>query len=92
VRGNTIIPSSILSRFSILCAILRQLHLILQIFFTLELDELKPDAFFVDQLSAGLPVLRYSIATSRISYWHKAGQNGGREHTDYRLIYWRNGV
>jgi alpha-1,3/alpha-1,6-mannosyltransferase len=69
VRGNTIIPSSILSRFSILCAILRQLHLILQIFFTLELDELKPDAFFVDQLSAGLPVLRYLWPNTRILFY-----------------------
>ncbi|KAI1766425.1 glycosyltransferase family 4 protein [Hypoxylon sp. FL1150] len=58
VRGNTIVPPSILSRFSILCSILRQLHLILQIYLTSELASLKPDAFFVDQLSAGLPLLQ----------------------------------
>ncbi|KAL8309698.1 hypothetical protein RB597_009793 [Gaeumannomyces tritici] len=58
VRGNTLVPPSILSRFSILCAILRQLHLILQIsVFSKELADLRPDAFFVDQLSAGLPLL-----------------------------------
>lgn len=59
VRGNTLVPPSILSRFSILCAILRQLHLILDIaLFTSELKTLDPDAFFVDQLSAGLPLLQ----------------------------------
>ena len=41
------------------CAILRQVHLILQCaLLTTELRELAPDAFFVDQLSAGLPLLR----------------------------------
>ncbi|KAM7220901.1 hypothetical protein V8F06_003795 [Rhypophila decipiens] len=63
VRGNTIIPPSLLGRFSILCAILRQLHLILQItLFTSELKSLGPEGnktyFFVDQLSAGLPLLK----------------------------------
>lgn len=58
VRGN-IIPSSILSRFSILCAILRQLHLLLQIHLTGELAALEPDFFFIDQLSAGLPLLQW---------------------------------
>ncbi|KAK3320741.1 mannosyltransferase [Cercophora scortea] len=58
VRGNTLIPPSILGRFAILCAILRQLHLILHIaLFTSELASLNPTAFFVDQLSAGLPLL-----------------------------------
>ncbi|KAI0484308.1 glycosyltransferase family 4 protein [Xylariaceae sp. FL0804] len=68
VRGNTLVPPSILSRFSILCAILRQLHLILQIHLGLglgfpsssssEIAALAPDAYFVDQLSAGLPLLQ----------------------------------
>ncbi|TPX08880.1 uncharacterized protein E0L32_009698 [Thyridium curvatum] len=59
VRGNTLVPPSILSRFFILCAILRQLHLILQVYFTSELAALQPTSFFVDQLSAGLPLLRF---------------------------------
>ncbi|ROW16973.1 hypothetical protein VPNG_01156 [Cytospora leucostoma] len=59
VRGNTIVPPSILSRFSILCAILRQLHLLISIYRDGELASLRPDAFFVDQLSAGLPLLQY---------------------------------
>jgi alpha-1,3/alpha-1,6-mannosyltransferase len=69
VRGNTIVPSSILSRFSILCAILRQLHLILQIYFNSELAELSPDAFFVDQLSAGLPLLQYLYPRGRVFFY-----------------------
>ncbi|KAK4101876.1 glycosyltransferase family 4 protein [Parathielavia hyrcaniae] len=59
VRGNTLVPPTLLGRFAILCAILRQLHLILHIaLFTSELRDLRPDAFFVDQLSAGLPALK----------------------------------
>ncbi|KAK0670955.1 hypothetical protein QBC41DRAFT_271665 [Cercophora samala] len=58
VRGNTIVPPSILGRFSILCAILRQIHLILSItIFSSELSEINPSGFFIDQLSAGLPLL-----------------------------------
>ncbi|KAK5629405.1 hypothetical protein RRF57_005120 [Xylaria bambusicola] len=69
VRGNTIIPPSVLGRFSILCAILRQLHLILQIYFTSELLGLRPDAFFVDQLSAGLPLLQYLYPQGHIFFY-----------------------
>ncbi|KAI1368928.1 hypothetical protein F5Y08DRAFT_294202 [Xylaria arbuscula] len=69
VRGNTLVPPSILGRFSILCAILRQLHLILQIYFTSELRHLSPDAYFVDQLSAGLPLLHYLHPEGRIFFY-----------------------
>ncbi|KAI1381662.1 glycosyltransferase family 4 protein [Hypoxylon crocopeplum] len=69
VRGNTIIPPSILSRFSILCSILRQLHLILQIYLTAELQDLKPQAFFVDQLSAGLPLLQFLHPQGRVLFY-----------------------
>lgn len=58
VRGDAF-PSSILSRLMIICAIARQLLLLFQVWRTGELAELKPDYFFVDQLSAGLPVLQY---------------------------------
>ncbi|KAF2467654.1 mannosyltransferase [Lindgomyces ingoldianus] len=59
VRGNTIVPPTILGRFAILCAILRQLHLLVQIaLYSSELRDLKPTSFFVDQLSAGIPLLR----------------------------------
>ncbi|KAK0748557.1 hypothetical protein B0T21DRAFT_420595 [Apiosordaria backusii] len=60
VRGNTLVPPSILGRFSILCAILRQIHLILSIaVFSSELSDINPTGFFVDQLSAGLPLLSF---------------------------------
>lgn len=49
---------SILSRLTILCAILRHVHLILQITLSGELRDLRPRALVVDQLSAGLPLLR----------------------------------
>ncbi|KAH7320802.1 family 1 glycosyltransferase [Stachybotrys elegans] len=58
VRAAGPIPMSIFSRLTILCAILRQLHLILTLYLTGELDNLRPRAFIVDQLSAGLPLLR----------------------------------
>ncbi|AEO71099.1 glycosyltransferase family 4 protein [Thermothielavioides terrestris NRRL 8126] len=72
VRGNTIVPPTVLGRFAIVCAILRQLHLILHIaLFTSELRALAPDSFFVDQLSAGLPVLRLlAPATPVFFYCH----------------------
>ncbi|KAJ2899335.1 Alpha-1,3/1,6-mannosyltransferase alg-2 [Zalerion maritima] len=61
VRGNTVFPPSILGRFAIFCAIARQIHLILSIWMTGELRGLRPTDFFVDQLSAGLPLLRRVI-------------------------------
>ncbi|KAF2083647.1 glycosyltransferase family 4 protein [Saccharata proteae CBS 121410] len=70
VRGNTIIPASILGRFSILCAILRQVHLILQIaLLSSELKKLQPDVFFVDQLSAGIPLLRLLSPDARVLFY-----------------------
>lgn len=70
VRGNTIVPASFLGRFAILCAILRQVHLILQIaLFTDELKLLTPTAFFVDQLSAGIPLLRLLLPRPRVIFY-----------------------
>ncbi|KAK1832780.1 hypothetical protein QBC39DRAFT_304458 [Podospora conica] len=70
VRGNTLVPPSLLGRFSILCAILRQLHLILHIaLFTSELTLLSPTAFFIDQLSAGLPLLRLLLPSIPILFY-----------------------
>ncbi|KAF1919740.1 hypothetical protein BDU57DRAFT_593507 [Ampelomyces quisqualis] len=70
VRGNSIVPASIHGRFAILCAILRQVHLILQIaFFTKELSLLHPTAFFVDQLSAGIPLLRLLQPRPRVIFY-----------------------
>ncbi|EPE07634.1 glycosyltransferase family 4 protein [Ophiostoma piceae UAMH 11346] len=58
VRGGTVVPASVLGRFAIFCAIARQVHLLLQIWLTGELEGLHASAYFVDQLSAGLPLLR----------------------------------
>lgn len=69
VRGNWLIPASIFSRFSILCAILRQLHIIFATYYYSELSRLKPDAFFVDQLSAGLPWLAYLYPNTPILFY-----------------------
>ncbi|KAI0994188.1 Alpha-1,3/1,6-mannosyltransferase [Podosphaera aphanis] len=59
VRGNTIVPSSIFSRFTIMCSVLRQLHLTISTYLNSEIHDLQADAFIVDQLSAGLPLLSY---------------------------------
>lgn len=70
VRGNSIVPPSIFGRFAILCAILRQVHLILRIaLLTRELPDLKPTSFFVDQLSAGIPLLRVLQPNVRIIFY-----------------------
>jgi alpha-1,3/alpha-1,6-mannosyltransferase len=70
VRGNTLVPPTLLGRFAILCAILRQLHLILHIaVFSRELRDLSPDAFFVDQLSAGLPALKSLAGPAPIFFY-----------------------
>lgn len=70
VRGNSLIPPSLLGRFSILCAILRQIHLIIQItLLSSELHLLNPSAFFVDQLSAGLPLLKLLVPQSPIFFY-----------------------
>ena len=71
VRGNSILPATIFGRFKILLTILRQYHLLLTIFLNGELSRLKPDAFFVDQLSAGIPILRWrSPETPILFYCH----------------------
>jgi alpha-1,3/alpha-1,6-mannosyltransferase len=61
---------SILSRLTILCAILRHVHLLLQIAITGELAALRPRAFVVDQLSAGLPLLRRLSPAPVLFYCH----------------------
>lgn len=58
VRGNWLIPPSIFNRLTIFCVILRHIHLLLSIFMSGELASIHPSAIIVDQLSAGLPLLR----------------------------------
>lgn len=60
VRGNTLFPPTLLNRFHILLAILRQIHLVFSIaILGNELQALNPDVFLVDQLSACVPLLRW---------------------------------
>ncbi|KAF3221566.1 Alpha-1,3-mannosyltransferase-like protein [Orbilia oligospora] len=68
VRGNRF-PTSILGRFSILCAIVRQLDLIT--YFLLEDPDRASatDLFFVDQLSVCVPILRYFLQGSRTLFY-----------------------
>ncbi|EMT64702.1 Alpha-1,3/1,6-mannosyltransferase alg-2 [Fusarium odoratissimum] len=69
VRGHWLIPMSILSRLTILCAILRHVHLLIHIALAGELQALRPRAFIVDQLSAGLPLMRYIAPSSPILFY-----------------------
>lgn len=54
VSGNSIVPRNILGRFSILCAILRQLHLVISLILSNEISNY--DCLFIDQLSACIPL------------------------------------
>ncbi|KAI5814833.1 hypothetical protein BZA77DRAFT_356053 [Pyronema omphalodes] len=69
VAGNTLIPPNILGRFSILCAILRQLHLTLTLLLSGELSTY--DYLFIDQLSACIPLIRiFSPKLAILFYCH----------------------
>lgn len=69
VRGDRIFPATVLGRFKILCSILRQIHLLCAITWSGELGKLKPSAFFIDQLSAGVPFLRWFFEDTRILFY-----------------------
>jgi alpha-1,3/alpha-1,6-mannosyltransferase len=90
VRGNSLVPPTLLGRFAVFCAILRQLHLLLHVaVFTSELQRLAPTAFFVDQLSAGIPLLRLLQPAVRVVFYchfpdKLLAQRGGLLKTLYR--------
>lgn len=69
VRGDSLFPATLFGRFKILCAVLRQYHLLMSIAVRGELRNLQPTAFFVDQLSAGMPLLRYLFPETRILFY-----------------------
>ena len=69
VRGNRIFPATIFGRFKILFSILRQIHLLCSITWSGELRKLNPNAFFIDQLSAGIPFLRWFYEDIRILFY-----------------------
>lgn len=69
VSGNTLVPPNLLGRFSILCSILRQLHLTLALLTSGKLSNY--DYIFVDQLSACIPLFRlFSPRTKILFYCH----------------------
>lgn len=70
VHGSWLIPPSILNRLTILCTILRHIHLLFHIWITGSLAALRPTAFIVDQLSAGLPLLQYISPAPILFYCH----------------------
>ncbi|KAA1098211.1 Alpha-1,3-mannosyltransferase-like protein [Puccinia graminis f. sp. tritici] len=69
--GNNLFPRSIKNRFITICAILRQLHLTFNLIVSrLFSDEDSADLYFVDQLSASIPLLRYATRTRVLFYCH----------------------
>lgn len=65
VLGNSVFPRNVFGRFSILCSILRQLHLTSQ----LKSRNTSFDLFVVDQLSAAIPYLRTAFPNARILFY-----------------------
>lgn len=68
VRGN-VLPATLSGRFKILLTILRHIHLLITITLNSELSALGPDAFFVDQLAAGIPIMRYLFPAVHILFY-----------------------
>jgi alpha-1,3/alpha-1,6-mannosyltransferase len=84
-------PMSIFNRLTILCAILRHLHLLFIIYVNGELSALKPHAIIVDQLSAGLPLLAYLYPAAPILFYCHFPDlllARGRESAIKRLYRW----
>ncbi|PRT53242.1 Alpha-1,3/1,6-mannosyltransferase alg-2 [Wickerhamiella sorbophila] len=65
VLGNSIFPRNIFGRGAILCAVLRQLHLVEQI----RARRLNFDVYVIDQLSAAIPVIYTGSTRSRILFY-----------------------
>ncbi|WAQ89239.1 hypothetical protein PtA15_10A663 [Puccinia triticina] len=69
--GNRLFPRSFKNRFITVCAILRQLHLSINLIISrLFSDTDAADIYFVDQLSASIPLLRYGTRTRLLFYCH----------------------
>lgn len=69
MRGNWLFPATILGRFKILLSLLRQLHLLIEITLSRERLNLHPSVFFVDQLSANVPLLRWWWKDTKILFY-----------------------
>lgn len=68
VLGDSIFPPNISGRFTIVCAIFRQLHLVWQLITSGEAK--KYDLFIIDLLSACVPVLRHFVPGRILFYCH----------------------
>ena len=69
VRGNWLFPATFFGRFKILFSILRHIHLLCAITRSGELAKLKPAIFFIDQLAAGIPFLRWFWEDTKIIFY-----------------------
>jgi alpha-1,3/alpha-1,6-mannosyltransferase len=83
VLGNTVVPTHIFGRFSILCAILRQLHLSLTLLFSN--PALSHEILIVDQLSTSIPLLRLQYPILFYCHFPDKLLAKGREHWLKRL-------
>jgi len=83
VLGNTIVPTHIFGRFSILCAILRQLHLSLHLLFSN--PPLPHEILIIDQLSTSIPLLRTQFPILFYCHFPDKLLARGREHWLKRL-------
>ncbi|OLL27074.1 Alpha-1,3/1,6-mannosyltransferase ALG2 [Neolecta irregularis DAH-3] len=66
VLGDSIFPTNISGRFALLCAILRQIHLVIAFL----LDGTQYDVVFVDQLSTCIPLLKLKHKVKVLFYCH----------------------
>lgn len=65
VLGNSIFPRNVFGKAAILCAILRQMHLVEQI----RSKRLNFDVYIIDQLSAAIPIIFTGSPPSRILFY-----------------------
>ena len=70
VRGAAILPPSLVGRFGILLAVLRQMALVFSTaIFSSEIRQLDPDVLIVDQLSACVPMFRVLHPRAKILFY-----------------------
>lgn len=67
VFGNSLVPRNVMGRFSIICAMMRQIHLFFQLKALGEADAF--DVFIVDQLSICVPFFREYLPNARIVFY-----------------------
>lgn len=67
VYGDTLFPRTVKGKFSIICAMLRQLHLVYCLYHSVEGHAY--DVFIVDQLSICVPFLRHYFPNAKILFY-----------------------